>query len=691
MNRYQLVLFVLLTNSLCIIYAQKNRARNQIDSLLKVVHTDLPDTSLARLYAYLSTAYANVNTDSLEYYAQKSFHLSQANTYDLGLALSLEALGTTASDRDEYRKAIDLFKKSLSFFEKLEKVKGVADVNTHLGVAYYRSRIYDSAVYHFNIVLGLPVDGVGYKNLLRSEMVLGHIYTKNGDFDEAHKHFNEALRYGEKGNLTNPMANVYQGIGLLFVYTDEVEKGIPYMKKAVDSNRKVGNKMGLAISLSNLAGMYQMVHRYEDALEMLKEALILFGESGGSQNPVAVSNLSIGKLYIELKQYEEAKKHLEEAFKLFTHEEAGHLPAILNSLGKIEFHLGNYPKARRLIYQAIDSAKLHHTPKNMLESYLYLTQIDTVQNNYVDALHNYQAYVALKDSQEKRIKKDELDELRTKFDVAEKEKALLKASQEIELRDFQGKQRLIIIWITTISTIISIILVGLLFSQKKKLKTFNDNLQANEKLLQKSLLEKETLLKEIHHRVKNNLQLVLSLLNIQAREMHNTEVNNFLEKGQTRISSMALIHQTLYQGKDLDKVDIQEYLESLISAIYEIFNVSEKCFPCRILTYGFQFSIQTSIPLGLIVNELVSNSLKHAFTDRIEGKIQIEIRELPHEEYELLIYDNGVGFPSDHINKKTLGLEIVSLLTCQLGGELKLTNTNGTLVRINFQEISHVA
>jgi two-component sensor histidine kinase len=210
------------------------------------------------------------------------------------------------------------------------------------------------------------------------------------------------------------------------------------------------------------------------------------------------------------------------------------------------------------------------------------------------------------------------------------------------------------------------------------------DLEISKESLDKSLQVKNVLLKEIHHRVKNNLQLVMSILNIQATDKENTSIEGFIEKGQSRIASMVLIHENLYQKEDIDNINFETYTESLVKNIRTTFGEISERITVHIKINDVFFDIQTSIPLGLIINELVTNSFKHGFPYEKQGQITISIELISDTNYKLSIEDTGIGFPKDKVEKKSIGLELVSLLVLQLKGKLIINSKNGTTFEIVF-------
>ena len=211
--------------------------------------------------------------------------------------------------------------------------------------------------------------------------------------------------------------------------------------------------------------------------------------------------------------------------------------------------------------------------------------------------------------------------------------------------------------------------------------------QVEEQII-KSLKEKEVLLMEVHHRVKNNMQVISSLLKLQSRYIENKETLELFRVSQNRIRSMALIHQKLYQTRDFAKIDLSEYVKSLSVSLISSFNVSPKKIKLNIDIKDVWLNINSAIPCGLIINELLSNSLKHAFPEGREGEISV-IMTKNDKKYTLVVKDNGVGMPDnfDMEKEETLGLMLVSSLTQQLHGSFENSVDKGTTFKIDFVQI----
>jgi PAS domain S-box-containing protein len=209
---------------------------------------------------------------------------------------------------------------------------------------------------------------------------------------------------------------------------------------------------------------------------------------------------------------------------------------------------------------------------------------------------------------------------------------------------------------------------------------------AAEEKIKTSLREKEALLKEIHHRVKNNLQVVSSLLGLQSRLVSDDESRKMFQESQNRIHSMALLHESLYQSNNLSMIDFPDYIRQLASHLFRSYGVRADRIHLRTNLDVLYLNLDAAVPCGLIINELVSNSLKYAFPDAREGEVLIELREHSEGLARLLVADNGIGLRSDidWTTVRSLGLRLVRSLADQLGAKIEVRSTLGTEVQLVF-------
>jgi two-component sensor histidine kinase len=228
---------------------------------------------------------------------------------------------------------------------------------------------------------------------------------------------------------------------------------------------------------------------------------------------------------------------------------------------------------------------------------------------------------------------------------------------------------------------------GRLTSQVVVLRDITERKRAEEQI-KASLREKEVLLKEIHHRVKNNLQVISSLLYLQSRNVKDQATFEMLQESQSRVRSMALVHESLYKSQDLARIDFAKYARNLAGYLFRSYGVNTNVVQLKIKVDDVFLGVDTAILCGLIINELVSNSLKYAFPENREGEIKIRLRTLDESAMELTVADNGIGMPADtnFRSSESLGLKLVTILTDQIDGKIELDRSEGTKFRIDFKK-----
>ena len=208
-----------------------------------------------------------------------------------------------------------------------------------------------------------------------------------------------------------------------------------------------------------------------------------------------------------------------------------------------------------------------------------------------------------------------------------------------------------------------------------------------EERLKASLKEKEMLLGEIHHRVKNNMQIMASLFRLQSSQAKDKSIREFFNVGQNRIKSMALIHESLYRSPDLARIDFSDYIKKITTHLLAMYSIEGKKVKLTTEVENVYLDINRAIPCGLIINELVSNALKYAFPGNSNGEIMVKMFSDENGKYKLIISDNGIGLPEnvDFRQTKTLGLQLVTDLVRQLDGHIQLEKDKGTTFKIEFE------
>ncbi|TLP77595.1 histidine kinase dimerization/phosphoacceptor domain -containing protein [Maribacter sp. ACAM166] len=395
---------------------------------------------------------------------------------------------------------------------------------------------------------------------------------------------------------------------------------------------------------------------------------------------------NIGKCHVQLKEYEKAIPFLEESREIIKKYSKGKFSPDLieNTLALADCYLklDNYAKATDYLSDNINPIK----PDNILKRNRIYADYYYKTGDFKNATVYLKRNIKIRDSidaQASNIKNQQLtsvvtQDLENSRKMMEQQKAQLEESRkDIKARD----DKISLVFVSLIFTLIGF--AGLVYAYLKSIK--NQRLIAEQKfIIENALVEKDSLLKEIHHRVKNNLQMVSSLLSLQTKNTKSKAAIEALEEGKSRVKAMALIHQKLYQNDDLSVIEMQGYIESLINSIQSVYKKGGHNINITIDAEGVELDIDRAIPFGLILNELVSNSFKYAFPqDDSNGKIYIHLRKIVGQEGFFEYTDNGIGLPedSDERANSSMGMRLMNRLANQLQTSL---NTDKTTEGVRF-------
>ncbi len=491
--------------------------------------------------------------------------------------------------------------------------------------------------------------------------------------------------------------DIYSNLGLhrqaMNDYIEEEQKNIKdndYFGKAVFDNN-VGNYLRLdksypiALNRYNKAASWINLYLIDVTKTKSKKQLI------ESENLKAVIDGNIGKSYALLDQYEEAIPHLENSITEIKRLKRQKFSSdfIENRLTMAECYLqlGDFKKFTDYLSEDIRPRTVENILKKnrLLGSYYnkrgdfkeevtYLKQErrirDSINANKTEIQDQQRATLIAED---KAYTKSRIDQ--QKAELEQSRDAMVEKEDQIQL-----------VFISLIFTLLGF--AGLVYAYLKSIK--NQRLIAEQKhIIENALVEKDSLLKEIHHRVKNNLQMVSSLLSLQTKNTRSKAAIEALEEGKSRVKAMALIHQKLYQNEDLSVIEMQGYIESLINSVQSVFKKGGHNINITIDAEGVELDIDRAIPFGLILNELVSNSFKYAFPNSDDdGKIYIHLRKIADQPGFFEYTDNGVGMSeeADDRAKSSMGIRLMNRLVNQLQSNLNIDKTaEGVRFWFNFK------
>ncbi len=451
-------------------------------------------------------------------------------------------------------------------------------------------------------------------------------------------------------------------------------------------NNNIGNFLRLdkaaSTALTNFSKAKGYIEVYSNDLSKVKtESEII---KGNILRGIIEGN--IGKCYVQLNQFEKAIPYLETSIAIIEENNIGKNSSEVNenvlALAESHLKLGNLKMAKD--YLDLD-LQFSNVDQVLLRNRLFANYYDKISDFENQAFY-LKKNVRIRDSleiYESSINKQRLAAIIGQEEVNASRLMLNRSKLEIEQAriDMQAQdERINLVLISLVFTLLGF--AGLVYAYLKSIK--NQRLIAEQKhIIENSLVEKDSLLKEIHHRVKNNLQMVSSLLSLQTKNTRSKAAIEALEEGKSRVKAMALIHQKLYQNDDLSVIEMQGYIESLVNSIQSVFKKGGHNINITIDAEGVELDIDRAIPFGLILNELVSNSFKYAFPeDDDDGKIYIHLRKNGDQGF-FEYTDNGIGLPEDSEERASasMGIRLMNRLVNQLQSTL---NTDKTTEGVRF-------
>ncbi|GAB5553064.1 MAG: hypothetical protein Sapg2KO_26550 [Saprospiraceae bacterium] len=456
---------------------------------------------------------------------------------------------------------------------------------------------------------------------------LGFIYIITQDYDAALPFLEEALPYFEKAGDPENLGYLYDRLQMYYTETSVFNSALEYAEKAISEMDKLADKSFLSGVLISRGLLYKKNGEFDKAERDFLEAKVYAVASGYLINDIEADR-ELGGLYVFSKQYDKAIPVLEKIVKQYQTEG--------NKL------IGDYIE----LYQGLATA--YAEANNYEKAYFYQGQQEILEDSI---------YTLASDRN--------MAEMQTKYEIDRKE-ALL-AQQRQQLYFYLGILALLLVMAAVL---------WWAYTGKRK-----QNL-----LLEKSNEEKAFLIKEIHHRVKNNLQVLSSLLNLQSDYIQDPNALDVVLEGRNRVQSMGLIHQKLYMGSQLSTVEMKEYIPDLTEHLLVSFGMDDKI-QLSIESDIPPLDVDTAIPLGLIINELVTNSLKYAFPDGQQGLIKIQLWIDDKQDLCLKLSDNGDGISeSVHTAQSTsFGLDLVKILSKKLKGKISMDTSQGYTTLIEFQ------
>jgi two-component system, sensor histidine kinase PdtaS len=536
-------------------------------------------------------------------------------------------------------------------------------------------------------------DSVGDRKLQGVYVILGGAYADLADYGQALSYLLKALKIAHAlGDTSMQLCNINNNLAAIYSTVGRHDMSQAYAKDALAIAKKYKDEDAIFFLSVNLAFRYNRDGRPERGLEVLDSIPASLRSHLDVEDKAFLDEVYL-RNYLSLKQYKKAETFVRPLAaaadgKMLIPKDKG---IIYRLIAAYYFHANQYAKARTYLMKNLDPTIKRSYPYGTIQDSHLWYKLDSVRGDFRSAFSHLHYYQTKMDSilGENRIR--QLQVLSVEYEIALKEdsiklkdKNILLLTQQNRLQQAKLQQANLIKNVTVAGTILAFVIIGLLYRlYRQKRKSHKVVTQKNEQL-HHLLTEKEWLLKEIHHRVKNNLQIVMSLLNSQSAYIDNEPALTAIHDSQHRVHAISLIHQKLYNAENVSSIDISLYIRELVSYLRDCFNTGQRIrFELNI--EELEMDVAHAVPLGLILNEAITNSIKYAFPGQRQGVIAVTLTAT-ETHFVLRISDNGIGMPKhlDANRPGSLGLSLIAGLTEDLEGSFSIESNEGTTLQLSF-------
>ncbi|MFK7757363.1 MAG: histidine kinase dimerization/phosphoacceptor domain -containing protein [Flavobacteriales bacterium] len=649
----------------------------EIHSQRAIKEGDFTQIGLSHLTKGISWAIRG-DYDLCRFHFQRTLDIHDSIGYERGSMMASLNLGNLYRIQGDTTKALQLYRRSEMLSKKLNNEIGVARNLIVQSRMYAERKEYDSALVKINLAIEIDSKIDNWSELADSYTNQGNIYKYMYMYDLASKSYLKALDISRKNVQPTKEANALSQLANLNSKIGEYEEALKYSNDAIAIQKKNNYKEGLINAYGGKMSALENLQRYDEWKTTIDSAKILIEAMGDSYKKINILN-SLSNYYLQTKNYAKSLEFCVKADSLIK-TSGGDISFRKNYIleAKAQLGLGNLNKALEITRVGYDQAVANNASQIGL--------LKLLAELYSETGNSDKAYEHL----------NKYSELKSKIDYDANQRAVLKANaynayEKKALADslaFEYQERILLQENKTQKNISTAAIIGLsifallaifLFRSRRTIATQKEQISV-------SLDEKDTLLREIHHRVKNNLQVVSSLLRLQTRSTSDEAAIDALTEGQNRVQSMSLIHQNLYQKENLTGIKMKDYLSSLSQNLFNTYKINSDQIKLRLEIQDLNLDVDTVVPLGLIINELLSNSLKYAFPNNSAGEIIVALSE-QSDTLKLEVSDNGIGISEDILTtqQSSFGFTLIQTFTKKLKATLDIKNDNGARVEMSIK------
>jgi len=598
------------------------------------------DTSKVLYYYEHGKSFYPRELDSLYHYYQLALDLSRSINYPKGEAIILRSRGVIKGLAGEVS-------------------QGVTDIQSAKTI--------------------IMENDLGADQLVSCFINEGAVYDRAVKLELAVDQYIQGEELARKAGLLARRTQLLNNIGIAYRRLGNYEDAIHIYKEALDIRTTNGDSAGMATLMMNISSAYGRLKNQSSALNYGKQAIDLY-KMVGSSGDLLYAEANYGYILLEFEKLDEALEILERiCAQDLTDFDLHQKITSFQSLAKVHHLMGSYTQSEKVLSNYADELEKSEFQELKQQAYYLRAVNNSALNNYKASAEYHDKHLQLVNAFNEEEKIKARQEMESKYLAIEKD-------LEIEIQNNQLEKSKRERFMLMIGILGLTLIAGLLFWMILLRKKTNRELDQKNQIISKALSEKDILLREIHHRVKNNLQFISSLLRLQSDHVSDPSALGALQQGHDRVRSMALIHQNLYQEENLTGVNTRDYFMKLITGLFSSNSIHEDRIKLVLNISELNLDVDTIVPIGLITNELITNSLKYAFPEGREGHIEVSLSESDGKLH-LSISDDGIGMPDDAHESvgSSFGYKLINALIGQLDGVLSIDRSSGTAVNIEVK------
>jgi two-component system, sensor histidine kinase PdtaS len=629
-------------------------------------------------YLQLSGIYSRQNKYTLALdFDSAAFVIASKIDYKKGKALSLSLMGRNHQQLGNFKISEQKSLQALQLLQEAGLQSDMAETYNRLGIVYRRLSDIKKSLYYFD-------EGIVMAKKFKQDPVLGVLFmnkanslTEAARYDEAVAMHLESIRIKEKAKDERGLQQSYNNIAIVYKRTKQYENSLQYFRKANLLAKQFNNKAGLGYNYANMADLYLILNK-KDSVPALYEMAVAAFAATEEKAGLGFAYHNYGNFLQEHQQLDKAEEMLQKALAIRKETKSPYdIASTMNVMGALLTKKGKFAAAEDLMLQSLAMLKDENSVRQK-DAYKHLAEHYKATGNYEEA-YKYQAgYITMSDTLANESEVTTMLRSQSQYEVEKRDAQLELAKKDKALQALvvsKKNQQLLYLLIALGLALLLAVVYFFNFKNKKQHAVVLENKNS----------QIETLIRELHHRVKNNLQVVSGLLSLQSSRMEDDKARQAMDEGRTRVDAMAMIHQKLYMDKDLAGVDIKDYLENLTTSLAGSFGYNKQHIETSVAMQQPSLDIDMAIPIGLIVNELVTNAFKHAFSTTPQPKIKVSLTRNEDGSMDLNIADNGSGIIMDTDTSKSFGMKLVHTLVTQLNGTMQQQHNNGTIYNIQIR------